>query len=237
MNPMDTRTTPATRPLSPSSARRLANRRKRSRHTPLLEILEDRLVMSSTWVAQGPGPIIGGGNVEGITSPDGPNPEAGAIAAIAASPTNANLVYVGGVNGGIWKTTNATGATPTWTNLTDQALPAQSINALALSPLDATGNTAFAGTGSTSSYGFDGAPGFGVARTTDGGATWSVLAGATFAGRIINSIVPTSITTGGIAGEVVLDSTLFDGGGCIAAPTAGPASAGSPARMGYPTLG
>src|SRR5262249_14400279 len=144
----------------------------------------------------------------------GPRPEAGATEALAASPTDANLLYAGTVNGGVWKTTNATAATPVWNNLTDFTLPAQSIDSLALSSLDATGNTVFAGTGSTSSYQFDGSPGFGVARTTDGGTTWSVGGAATFFGKVINSVVPTTITTDGtINTQVVLASTLFDGGG------------------------
>jgi hypothetical protein len=64
----------------------------------------------------------------------------------------------------------------------------------------------FAGTGSTSSFVFDGSPGFGVARSTDGGRTWSVLAQDTFSGRRINSIVPTALE----GGNVVLAATLFD---------------------------
>jgi len=92
--------------------------------------------------------------------------------------------------------------------LTDQALPSNSINSIAISPLDA--NTIFAGTGSTSSFG-DGSPGFGVAKSTDGGATWMVLAGATFTGRRINSIVPTSIGSGNT--QVVLAATREASGG------------------------
>ena len=108
-----------------SGGRRGATGRSRiRRRTFVLERLEERLVMSSTWVQQGPGPVINGLNVEGITSPDGPDPESGAIAAVAASPTNANLVYAGAVNGGVWKTTDSTDGTPVWTNLTDFALPA-----------------------------------------------------------------------------------------------------------------
>src|SRR5205814_1128936 len=112
------------------------------------------------------------------------------------------------VNGGVWKTNNfltSNPGGPTYTPLTDFQLPALSINALAVSPL--VPNVVFAGTGSTSSDGFDGNPGFGVARSLDGGNTWSVLAGATFAGRRINSIVPTTL----LGGNVVLASTLFDG--------------------------
>ena len=215
-----------------------AGRSRMHRRTFVLERLEERVVMSSTWVSQGPGPIINGGNVEGITSPDGSRPEAGATEALAASPTDANLVYAGTVNGGVWKTTNATAATPIWTNLTDFTLPAQSIDSLALSPLDATGNTVFAGTGSTSSYQFDGSPGFGVARTTDGGTTWSVLAQSTFFNRIINSVVPTSITTDGtINTQVVLASTLFDGGGVFRSTDGGTSFTQISGSHGLPTGG
>ena len=167
---------------------------------------------AQVWIQQGPGPIIGGQD-EGITSPLGNNPVAGSCTSLAASLTNPDILYVGAANGGVWKTTTATAASPTWTNLTDQALPASSINALALSPLDPNDGTIFAGTGSTSSYASDGSPGFGVARSTDGGATWQVLAVSTFANRVINSIVPTAISTGGLGGQVVLAGTLFDGGG------------------------
>jgi hypothetical protein len=95
----------------------------------------------------------------------------------------------------------------TWIPLTDQQLPALSINSLAISPVFS--HTLFAGTGSTSSYFFDGSPGFGIARSRDDGHTWQVLAGFTFTGRRINSIVPTTLDHG----KVVLAATLFDGGG------------------------
>src|SRR6266436_1363866 len=105
-------------------------------------------VGAPAWVAQGPGPIFNGQD-EGLP---GPKPIAGAINAIVASPSSADIVFVGTVNGGVWKTTNATAATPTWTPLTDAQLPALSINSLAMSPVNP--NTLFAGTGSTSSDGF-----------------------------------------------------------------------------------
>jgi hypothetical protein len=160
---------------------------------------------SPSWVEQGPGPIQFNFSV-----PLPPNNEAaGAIEAIATSPNNPNLVYAGSVNGGIWKTTDATAPEPVWTSVTDQQLPALSINSLAISPLDS--NTLFAGTGSVSSDGFEGSDGFGIARSTDGGSTWYVLASATFLDRRIRSIVPTSLTT--LTGQVILAATLFDRGG------------------------
>src|SRR5437763_9411890 len=115
------------------------------------------------WVEQGPGPILNGANTEGMP---GPNPVAGAINAILPSPSSPDIVFVGTVNGGVWKTSNATAASPTWTPLTDTQLPALSINSLAMSPVNP--NTLFAGTGSTSSDAVLGSPGFGVAQSIDG---------------------------------------------------------------------
>jgi hypothetical protein len=158
---------------------------------------------ATTWVEQGPGPILNGANTEGMPG----NPVAGAINAIVADPMPADIVFVGTVNGGVWKTSNATTATPTWTPLTDQQLPALSINSLAMSPVSP--GTLFAGTGSTSSLSFRGSSGFGVARSTNFGATWIVLARPTFAGRRIDSIVPTQLS----GGNVILAATLFDEGG------------------------
>jgi hypothetical protein len=175
-------------------------------------MLEDRCLLSTNWVDQGPGPILGNGLTEGMPG----SPVAGGVQALAVDPTNPDVVYAGANGGGVWKTTNATAASPTWTPLTDLQLPALSINSLAISP--AHPDTVFAGTGSMSSFYQDGSPGFGLARSTDGGATWKVLAADTFAGQNIRSVVPTTLDHG----KVVLVATEFrnipylqfsDGGG------------------------
>src|SRR5215831_9190082 len=171
----------------------------------VITVLAANPLLGQPWIAQGPGPTLGG-QEEGLTNPS--NPVSGAINAVAPG-ASADIIYLATVNGGVWKTTNATATSPTWTALTDQALPSNSINSVAISPLDA--NTIFAGTGSTSSFGSDGSPGVGVAKSTDGGATWTVLAGAIFTGRRINSIVPTSIGSGNT--QVVLAATREASGG------------------------
>src|SRR5438876_5790325 len=136
---------------SATRTRRRAPCRLRPSGQLSVEPLEDRTLMTitltgvPTWVEQGPGPLING-QVEGITDA----PVAGAIQAIAVHPTQANTVFVGSVNGGIWRTTNANAASPNWTPLIDD-FPGLSITSIAFSPRDSTGNTIYAGVGASSS--------------------------------------------------------------------------------------
>jgi hypothetical protein len=135
------------------------------------------------WVSEGPSPGING--QENVL----PNNQINsAIQAIAVHPTDPNVMYVGSVNGGIWKTTNATAASPHWLPLTDN-LPSLSIGALEFDPTDSTHQTLIARIGSTSSY-FLNDQFTGVLRSTDGGATWSQLgtAVADLAGENITSV-------------------------------------------------
>jgi hypothetical protein len=137
--------------------------------------------------------------VEGIPN----RPADGAVQALAVDPTNANIVYAAAVNGGIWKTTDATDASPVWTPLTDQSLPAESMQSIAISPVHP--NTIFAGTGSTSSFNIDGNDGFGIVRSTDGGRHWEVQATSTFASQRVRSVVPTRLDDG----KVILAATFW----------------------------
>ncbi|HUE89781.1 MAG TPA: PKD domain-containing protein [Vicinamibacterales bacterium] len=144
-------------------------------------------VTDGTWTAQGPAPNTNG-QVQNLT----PNNEvSGAIHAVVAHPTNPNVMYVGAVNGGVWRTTNATVASPTWTPLTDfeQSL---SIGALEMDPSDP--QILLAGIGRFSSFGGD--PPFqlaggdlsGLLRTTDGGATWTPITDALLVGEHISAV-------------------------------------------------
>lgn len=125
----------------------------------------------SLWTAQGGAPIWDGD--AGVANGE----VAGAIQAVVQHPTNPNIMYVGTVNGGIWRTFNATASSPTWTPLTDFA-PSLSISSLVLDPTDPSNNTLVAGLSSESSMGREGSLIHGLLRTTDGGNTWIYQDGA-----------------------------------------------------------
>lgn len=126
---------------------------------------------SLVWSPQGPAPTAFG-QVEGISD----RPVAGAIRVAAPHPSDPNIVYVGAVNGGVWKTSDAMSPNPSWEPLTDDAR-SLSIGALAFDPTDATHQTLVAGTGRYSSNGRTGTALIGLMRTTDGGASWQVSDG------------------------------------------------------------
>ena len=178
---------------------------------PRLDRLEGRTLMA-TWINQGPAPTFDGQDegIVGTGSAANPtNPVSGAVEAVAAQPGDANVVYVGTTNGGIWKTTNAKATSPTWTPLTDDQI-SLSTGDIEFSPVDATHQTLYVGTGSFSSDARDGTPGRGLLKTTDGGTTWTnINPSGVFNGRFIKSVVPTSLS----GGDVLLVGTFYDGGG------------------------
>lgn len=148
-------------------------------------------VAAQSWVAHGPGPKTQG-QVEGITITD--REVVGAIHDVAPHPSDANTVYVGAVNGGIWKTTDAMVANPTWEKQTDFQ-ESLSIGALEFDPTDATNQTLVAGTGRFSSFGGRGGGLVGLLRTTDDGATWTAIdGGGTLDGLNISGVAPRGST-------------------------------------------
>jgi GEVED domain len=145
-------------------------KRRSSKRTLFFEDLEQRKLMAA-WVSQGPFSSING-QVEGITN----RPVSGAIHAVIAHPTNPDIVYAGSINGGVWKTANATSASPSWTPTTDNQ-SSNSIGALAFDQADPTFQTVWAGNGLYGSFGRRGGSRDGLLRTTDGGTTWTRITG------------------------------------------------------------
>ena len=117
------------------------------------------------WRPIGPAPIHFG-QVENVGHDD---EVVGAIHTVLAHPTNANVLFIGAVNGGVWRTDNATSPVPTWRPLTDD-FPSLSIGAMAMDLTDP--NTILAGIGRYSSYSLFGGDRRGLFLTEDGGATW-----------------------------------------------------------------
>ena len=130
------------------------------------------------WTLVGPEPTI-----PLLAEPFTGSPEvSGRISALAVDPTNANIVYAGGADGGVWKTTDGGS---NWTPLTDGEV-SLAIGAIAIDP--SNHNIIYAGTGEDNNN-VDGYAGAGILKSTDGGATWTNLPGP-FAG-------PLGVTTGG----------------------------------------
>ena len=145
--------------------------------------------IDADYVAQGPGPITGG-QTESVT----PNNEvAGAVQTIVAHPADPTVAWIGTVNGGVWRTANATAASPSWTPLTDQQ-SSLSIGALALDPTVATNTVLVAGIGAVSSYNRLSGPLNGLLRTADGGTTWTPLGAAQLTGESIIGVAPRGAT-------------------------------------------
>jgi hypothetical protein len=125
------------------------------------------------WVPQGPAPTVFG-QVENVTPDD---EVVGAIHTVAAHPTDPNVLFVGTVNGGIWRTANATALRPSWTRLTDR-VASNSIGALEYDPTDPQHRTLVAGVGLYSSYARLGGARTGLFRTTNAGSSWIPITGS-----------------------------------------------------------
>jgi hypothetical protein len=140
----------------------------------------------------------------GIWQPIGPAPKrniqakgdtpedevGGAVHTVAAHPTNADILYAGAVNGGIWKTTNATAVRPTWVQQTESQL-SLSIGALEFDPTDVTRQTLVAGIGRFSSFARQGGARLGLLRTVNGGDRWiRIDGGGTLVGKNISGVAP-----------------------------------------------
>jgi Big-like domain-containing protein len=155
---------------------------------PLAQITVN-VVVGGTWTAQGPGPTQNG-QVENIL----PNKEVvGAIHTVAAHPTDANILYVGGVNSGVWRTGNATASSPNWTPLTDN-FPSLSIGALEFDPSDTTRRTLVAGIGRFSSFSRNGGPLTGLLRTTNGGDNWAPISHPILVNKNISGVAARGAT-------------------------------------------
>jgi photosystem II stability/assembly factor-like uncharacterized protein len=171
---------------------------------------------AAMWKALGP-----------VTIPDGQtdatagqvSPVSGRLNAIATHPANPNIVYAGGAQGGVWKTTNALSGKPTWTPLTDHEA-SLAVGAIAIDPVNP--DIVYVGTGEANRS-CDSYYGQGVLRSADGGLTWTLLGNTgspfnnpgPFSGKSISKILIDPTTAGSTMSTTIWAATtigVFDGG-------------------------
>lgn len=135
----------------------------------------------------------------------------GRLTAIAIDPTNSAVIYVGGAQGGVWKTVNG-GAS--WVPLTDGEC-SLAMGSIAIDPVDT--DILYAGTGEQH-FSADSYYGCGVLRSEDGGSTWTQLGTTEFLRAKISRLVIDQSTAGTVATtrvHVASDNGLYrseDGG-------------------------
>ena len=153
------------------------------------------------WESLGPRVITNSNAVVGITDRE----VVGAVNSVALHPSDADEMFVGAVNGGVWLTRNATDTSPSWEDVSGD-LPSLSIGAVAYDPGDAGFQTVLVGAGRYSSSGRRGGPRFGIYRTTNAGGNWVDIDGTTLDNQSVNAIAAN--------GNLILVST----GGSVAGP-------------------
>ena len=94
---------------------------------------------------------------------------------VDANDATGNTVFVGGVDGGIWKTTDITASPATWT-LVNDFFANMAVTSICQNP--STTNTMYFSTGEWC-FNADAVAGDGIFKSTDGGATWSQLGSTT----------------------------------------------------------
>jgi trimeric autotransporter adhesin len=131
-------------------------------------------IAALSWIERGPNSDVVGssnGNTRansGIAS--------GRIRAIMVDSNDVThkTVFIGGVDGGLWKTTDITTAPANWTLVNDY-LSNLAVSAICQDPRPGFTNIMYFCTGE-SYFNFEAVQGNGVFKSTDGGATWTYLA-------------------------------------------------------------
>jgi len=132
------------------------------------------------WTPLGPVPLASDASGDGFQNYNQVSGRATAVAIDPADPSG-NTIYIGGAQGGVWKSSNAATSNAedvTWTPLTDDQ-PTLSIGAIAIQPGNAVAanSVILAGTGEADNS-VDSYFGLGILRSADGGATWNLIPSA-----------------------------------------------------------
>jgi len=132
----------------------------------------------------------------------------GRATAIAVAPNCSAAsctVFIAAAGGGVWKTTNALAATPSWKPVSE-GIPSNAVGSMVFDPNDATGNTLYVGTGEPNGSS-DSEAGVGLYKSTNGGANWTLVAGSTAANAPCadGSGNTCSVATGRSIGAIAID--------------------------------
>ena len=135
---------------------------------------------SGAWSPLGPVPLASDATGDGFQNYNQVSGRATAVAIDPADPTG-NTVYIGGAQGGVWKSTNAAtspASNVNWTAVTDDQVTL-SIGAIAIQPgnSDPAQSVVLAGTGEADNSA-DSYFGLGILRSADGGNTWALISAA-----------------------------------------------------------
>ncbi len=128
-----------------------------------------------TWAERGPNTDAVG--AYGNSRPGNGGATSGRMRAILVDLADATnkTVWAGGIDGGVWKTTDITAASPTWT-LVNDFFSNMAIASICQNP--ASTNTMYFGTGEKA-FNVDAVRGGGVWKSTDHGVTWNLLPSTT----------------------------------------------------------
>lgn len=133
------------------------------RAMPRFSSVQGKMLSTASAAIAGPGAALG------TWSSLGPANQGGRTRSLVIDKGNPNIMYAGGVAGGVWKSTDG-GAN--WTTSTDLGLANLAVSTLAFEGSN-TG-TLYAGTGEGVGNA-DAVRGAGIFKTSDAGATWSQL--------------------------------------------------------------
>jgi transposase-like protein len=155
-----------------TAARAAARIRARAPHAP-----------ATGWQLVGPSGVSASKLVAGeSTGATSGTTFSGRVTALAVSPTctaDACPMLAGAAGGGVWVTANAMANNPKWVS-SNGTIPSNAIGSIVFDPNDPTGMTVYVGTGEPNGSS-DSEAGVGLYKSTDGGTTWSPVAGSTAA--------------------------------------------------------